>query len=241
MTAKIYRVETMASFQSGASNSNLPSVDLDNGLGQQILAELAELKEKISPLETASSGILAPSESIGELEDALRIKRELDGIYEAIAETKREIASLHQMNLGQQKIQVKPELDAIVVGTEKATDAILESAEAIEQQARALTASLEGSQAEMVEDISDKVVHIFEACNFQDLTGQRIQKVVNVLKFIEERTESMMEIWGGADIFKNIEGSTPEEEEGDRALLNGPALESTEDVASQDDIDALFD
>ncbi len=51
----------------------------------------------------------------------------------------------------------------------------------------------------------------------------------------------MMEIWGGIDHFQEIEVDNPMEKTGDAALLNGPALQDEEGVASQDDIDALFD
>jgi chemotaxis protein CheZ len=80
---------------------------------------------------------------------------------------------------------------------------------------------------------------VFEACNFQDLTGQRITKVVNTLRFVEERIIKMMEIWGGADKFKDIEVEL-EHRMGDQGLLNGPSLGTDQDIASQDDIDALF-
>lgn len=88
------------------------------------------------------------------------------------------------------------------------------------------------------------MVSIFEACNFQDITGQRITKVVGALKFIEERVAGMMDIWGGANGLAafapepEMPDETPETDES--SLLNGPALEEADGHASQDDIDALF-
>jgi len=84
------------------------------------------------------------------------------------------------------------------------------------------------------------VVKIFEACNFQDLTGQRITKVVSTLKFIETHIVRMMEIWGGLDAFKDIEAEGIVGREGDAKLINGPKLEGEAGHASQDDIDSLF-
>jgi chemotaxis protein CheZ len=84
------------------------------------------------------------------------------------------------------------------------------------------------------------VVKIFEACNFQDLTGQRITKVVATLKFIETHIVRMMEIWGGLDAFKDIEAEKIAERTGDAALLNGPKVDGEVGHASQDDIDSLF-
>ena len=63
--------------------------------------------------------------------------------------------------------------------------------------------------------MQERVIKIFEACNFQDLTGQRITKVVATLKFIETHIVRMMEIWGGLEAFKDIEAETIAEREGD--------------------------
>ena len=65
-------------------------------------------------------------------------------------------------------------------------------------------------------DIQDKVIQIFEACNFQDLTGQRITKVVSTLRFVEDRIMQMMDIWGGIETFKDIEVEQRDLKEGDR-------------------------
>ncbi|HAQ00066.1 MAG TPA: hypothetical protein DCQ35_08595, partial [Rhodospirillum rubrum] len=76
-----------------------------------------------------------------------------------------------------------------------------------------------------------------EACNFQDLTGQRITKVVNTMKFVEERVDKMMAIWG-RESFRDLEEDPPMIAAGDNRLLNGP-----QDVGkgiSQDEIDRLF-
>ena len=77
-----------------------------------------------------------------------------------------------------------------------------------------------------------------EACNFQDITGQRITKVVNTLKFVEERIDAMIEIWGEDDIAE-VDPSVTPDSEGDSALLNGPAL--GDEGIDQNDIDKLFD
>ena len=68
-----------------------------------------------------------------------------------------------------------------------------------------------------------------------------MMKMQTPLKFIEERVERMMDIWGGLDGFDDVEAEERPAREGDAALLNGPALDGAEGVASQDDIDALFD
>src|SRR6266852_1284870 len=91
------------------------------------------------------------------------------------------------------------------------------------------------------EEIQERVVSIFEACNFQDLTGQRISKVMTTMKFIENHIVVMMDIWGGVDAIKAHAPAIIDEREGDDRLLNGPKLDGDAGHASQNDIDALFD
>ena len=89
--------------------------------------------------------------------------------------------------------------------------------------------------------ILDRTVALYEACNFQDLTGQRITKIVGVLKFVEERLDRMIGVWGGLDAFKELAGEQRHERApGERALLNGPRLADDVGHVTQDDIDALF-
>lgn len=177
-----------------------------------------------------------------DLHEARKIKEELNRVYKAISDTKQEIATLRTTGSSGVEIgRMTDELDAIVDGTEKATESILHAAEEIDSKAIDLVAVLKiQSNKDDACDIQEQVVKIFEACNFQDLTGQRITKVVNAFRFIEERVDRMMEIWGGIESFKDVEPVDLPEREGDAALLNGPALDTDEDVASQDEIDALF-
>jgi len=178
-----------------------------------------------------------------ELAQSNRLKAELDEIRTSIIDTKREITSLHHSGfVGDDQATASDELDAVVKGTEDATEKILTAAEIIETNAANLANSLNrAGDHNMALDIQEHAIAIFEACNFQDLTGQRITKVVNTLKFIEERVDYMMTIWGGEESFAGI---SPEKQPGktsDDHLLNGPAMEDAIDVVSQDDIDALFD
>ena len=83
--------------------------------------------------------------------------------------------------------------------TERATQQILEAAESIDEAANTLSATLKREQEQaLTSDIRDHVVRIFEACNFQDLTGQRIAKVLATLAFVENRVARMLEIRAAA-------------------------------------------
>jgi chemotaxis protein CheZ len=208
---------------------------------REIMAMLHEIRDRVEPEEQLTQQIIEDYKH--DLHEARKIKDELNRIYTAISRTKQEIAALRQSgDRGLKLSRRTDELGAIVEGTEQATETILHAAEEIDTKATDLIATLK-VQANKNDacDIQELVVMIFEACNFQDLTGQRITKVVNAFRFIEERVERMMEIWGGIESFKDVEPVDIPRPEGDQALLNGPALESDEDVASQDDIDALFD
>lgn len=203
-----------------------------------LLREIRSLKTSVSPNQEMHEHALANLRR--EMAEAQKIKAELDSIYEAINRTKREIATLHVAGCnGHELARVTDELDAVVVGTEGATEQILAAAEGIDDRASSLVAKLKGDDQGMASDIQEKVVAIFEACNFQDLTGQRITKVVSTMRFIEERILRMMDIWGGIESFREMEVEL-EHRMGDQSLLNGPALESDANIASQDDIDALF-
>ena len=104
-----------------------------------------------------------------------------------------------------------------------------------------LSASLQRQQEQALAlDIQDNVLRIFEACNFQDLTGQRISKVMATMKFIEHHITVMMDIWGGVDAIRAHAPRPVDDRVGDARLLNGPKLPGDAGHASQDDIDAMF-
>jgi chemotaxis protein CheZ len=206
----------------------------------EIMTELRALRSLVQPREELTERMI--SECKAEIAEAQKLKAELDLIYEAINETKHEIATLHVTGFeGAEMKRVTHELDAVVDGTANATESILSAAEFIDQAANSLGAALKSEHDKQIaHDIQDRVIHIFEACNFQDLTGQRITKVVATLKFIETHVVRMMEIWGGIEAFHDQTPEAMAVREGDRKLLNGPKLDGEAGHASQDDIDALF-
>ena len=119
------------------------------------------------------------------------------------------------------------ELEEIVTETARAANRIMDAAEAIETVA----ATAEPAAAAA---LTEAVTNIYEASSFQDITGQRIAKVVRALQSLEEKLGSLV----GAVVPPGGEATPAEEPEGDAALLNGPQLETI--ANSQTDIDALF-
>jgi chemotaxis protein CheZ len=129
--------------------------------------------------------------------------------------------------------RIANELLAVTSGTEHATQKILAAAEQIDQLANNLSAALKGKiEQDLAQDIRDLVIRIFEACNFQDLIGQRISKVMATMKFVEERVTSVL------DAIKNMPARPLGEE---TQYLHGPRLDGDSGHASQIDIDAIFD
>jgi chemotaxis protein CheZ len=177
-----------------------------------------------------------------QIEQCEKLKVELDLIHDAISRTKREIAVLHGKSFnGGEMSRVTGELGAVVGGTEEATQQILEAAESIDQAAAAMTkVNSPDQQKRLSEEIQEHVVSIFEACNFQDLTGQRISKVTATMKFIESHITVMMDIWGGVDAIRAHAPPIVDDRQGDARFLNGPKIEGDTGHASQNDIDALF-
>ncbi len=160
-----------------------------------------------------------------------RVYAEFRGIADFIERTKSEVAALQPNHLQNTRIpQAGKELDAIVKQTEDATNTIMENAERIMSADPSDTAAYQ-------ETVQDAIMQIFEACSFQDITGQRISKVVSTLKHIEERVTKISSAFGVAD----AEGHEPDEEEQRKRdlMLNGPQLDG--EGVNQTDIDAFFE
>lgn len=101
------------------------------------------------------------------------LREDLEEIANEIARMKDEVVDLRAADMKNNKIpQAGRELDAIVEATEAATHTIMSTAEEI--------MAADNSDPEAYQAfVSDKMIAIFEACTFQDITGQRISKVVS--------------------------------------------------------------
>lgn len=162
----------------------------------------------------------------------LRLYRELESLASYIHAAKEEIAALRPGEIKNEFIaSATDELDAIVGATEAATNEIMDAAESL----GSLSPMLDQEVANRLDEITTR---IFEACTFQDITGQRITKVVKTLKYIEARINAMIEIWGPENIADVSPKIFEEHKDDDSKLLNGPQLENQ--GISQDEIDKLF-
>lgn len=137
------------------------------------------------------------------------------------------------------------ELQAIVKSTEEATQTILDMSEEVESMAETLAQA--ASHDPVIEEQSDQLrqvaTQIYQAANFQDVTGQRVTKVVRTLDFVEQHVHDMKATWEIAPQERpqrRTDGDGGDSvTDGDTGLLNGPALE--DEGMNQADIDALFD
>ncbi len=160
------------------------------------------------------------------------MRQEFEDIATEIARMKKEVMQLRAADMKHNRIpEAGRELDAIVEATEDATQTIMQAAEEI---MAADTADATAYQSM----VGDKMIEIFEACAFQDITGQRISKVVKTLSYIDERVTSFVE---RLRIMENEEGEIEESEEERRArelILHGP--QHAGEGVSQDEIDAMM-
>lgn len=188
-----------------------------------------------------------------------RVKIDLADMAAAIEKTKQEIAQIkHEDNDGAERFErASIELDAIVSQTEAATGDILGAAEKIQEYAWTLREK--GADETECDSLDIEATNIYMACSFQDLTGQRIKKIVDAMRYVETRINSMIDIWGFESQAVEVDANDikSSDERPDAHLLNGPALEGEgmeqhhvdnlmdhqqDNAASnQDDVDALFD
>jgi len=160
------------------------------------------------------------------------IQNELRGVLSRIEGLRKEIANVRADDISNNRIpEMGRELSAVVESTENATNTIMESAEAV------LNADTDDVEA-YKDIVSDKMMAIFEACSFQDLTGQRVNKVVETIEVIEERVNLLCGMLAENNLIAD-DGKLSEREQRKKDLiLNGPAMAG--DGVDQSDIDKLF-
>ncbi|MEM6833971.1 MAG: protein phosphatase CheZ [Sphingomonadales bacterium] len=199
----------------------------------------------------AGTGIQGSSVAVNELSSAIgtlveqfrgdaeeltgKVAMEVNELIHFIESAKADIASMQPATLAKRDLPTAAdELDAIVAHTEQATTEIMDAAES-------LTAIAEDCEGDMKERLEEVMTKIFEASTFQDITGQRITKVVRVIKYIEDKLDGLAEAIGDLakddGIIVKKEANIAESDD-DNALLNGPQLDG--EGNSQDDIDALL-
>ncbi len=198
---------------------------LESDRGRRFLAEF--LRRQKTPETTEILAAVQRLERVvtrqREVPNLDKIRLDIADMHEAIERTKAEIANIKAEGEASNRfMDASHELDAIVTQTEGATQSILEAAEKIQEKAWVLREN--GADDATCDDIDAKATEIFMACSFQDLTGQRTNKVVQVLSYLESRINLMINIWG-IEEHEADETAGPEDSRPDAHLLNGPQLE----------------
>ena len=168
------------------------------------------------------------------------LKKEINGLFHYIQRVRQEIAAIHHPADDDNKFGTMGEqLDAIVKATEEATNTIMEAMENNEKLLDELKKKLEDpKQIGLIDQIVKNGNSVFEACSFQDITGQRVTKVVKSVTYIEDRVNALITIWGKVAL-EEVEVKPDHEKSADEELMHGPQLDG--EGISQAEIDKLFD
>ena len=138
-----------------------------------------------------------------------------------------ELAALVQDKERRKLARGAAELAAAMEAMENACGLVLGTAERVDENARILASGAQGEDTRaLAHDIREQMARIFELCNFQDMAGQRIAKVIGLLTGLDERLSGLVP---GRDIAGPSAG-----------LLNGPRLDGASGHVSQEEIDSIF-
>lgn len=172
-----------------------------------------------------------------------KLQSEIYNLIHYIDRLRKEIAGIAQEKNSQTRFEgMADRLDAIVGSTAEATDRILAAMEGVDGLVEKLRAHPEAQEIDAICDqIAENTTVAMEACSFQDLTGQRVSKVIGSLRFVEERVNAMAELCGREQIETlsrdmEYEGDVDKDDGGIK--LEGP--QQPDGAISQDEIDALF-
>lgn len=173
---KVFRIEQMTAgrFEPQSDDASAPRYG-------EILQELSALRAMLAAPPAAQIAVAAPLRP----DEIQRVTSELQLIHAAIRGTQP-----HQTSNGAGAVQARiaGELHAVINDSELATQKILAAAEDIDQAANNLSVALKGDfEHGLAQDIRDRVIAIFEACNFQDLTSQRVAKVMATFAGLERQ------------------------------------------------------
>jgi chemotaxis protein CheZ len=212
---RVFRIEQMAAgqFEPQSDDSSAPRYG-------EIMRELGALRAMLAAPPTAQiavAGLPRPDE-------IQRLTAELRLIHSAIRSAQQPQAV--DGGSGTVQARIAGELQAVINDSELATQKILAAAEDIDQAANNLSAALKGDfEHGLAQDIRERVIQIFEACNFQDVTSQRVAKVMATFAGLERQIASAL------DELARV-GAVPQ--------AHGPRLAGDGGHVSQSELDSMF-
>lgn len=227
--------------------------------------EHLSLSQRIAALEAAETGDMIPAEQVRELVGAVKqmfgqhadkpnttekLYAELGELAKYINNAKKELQEVKGSSIAEEHLpNATNQLDAIVQMTEQATGRIMDECDRLtmfhndlRERLIAMDPPLDpdalAGADDAINQAATSITHIFEACNFQDITGQRVQKVVRALQEIERQVLRMVVVFGLMENRHNLDEETAAELREDAELLNGPQL--TGQGLEQDEIDSIL-
>ncbi len=176
-------------------------------------------------------------------EEVVRLKKELVGLFGHMYKIRKELAVIGDPDGEKDHFSTMSDLlDGIVEEADSASNKIMENMEASEILLEKVRAHVTDKEIlSLLDQITEHDNSVFEACAFQDLTGQRVSKIAKSLKFIEDRIKRLIYMWGRdelAAIVAEYKLNELGDEDPDKKLLNGPQRIGV--AITQDEIDKLF-
>jgi chemotaxis protein CheZ len=220
------------------------------------------LEQRIAALEAQRTGDTVPYAAVKELVDAIRamfnkegeagdnLFAEIGELAKFINNAKKELSEIKGEEITSKEIpDASNQLGAIVQMTEAATGRIMDELDGMSQLQNDLRDRLINMDPPLdpdalsavdaaLNDCTASITKIYEACNFQDITGQRIQKVVRALQEIERHVLRMVVVFGLKQKDEQLDEATRAMLDENANLLQGPALAGQ--GLEQDDIDAIL-
>ena len=214
--------------------------DMQSKLGKELLKTMVELRQVKGDITLQDVGgifmNMASSLNPGESNVDKFVHEEIERLAKYIGDTKQEIFAMQTNDKAEAVIMdASAHLDEVIKHTEEATNTIMDACDKVQ-------AGAAGVGGEKEAQIMDAANIIYDACAFQDITGQRIRKVIKLLQNIEERVNKINSLFGEAPVFLDENGQVDPSKvvlpKDDKDLLNGPQLSGQ--GTNQQDIDALF-
>lgn len=214
----------------------------------EAMVPMAEVRKLLDAVRSLLQGEFDEGEDFGNL------LGELGEVARMISQAKRELRDFNPGVLQDEKLpEASDQLDAIVKTTEAATHKIMDNCERLtanleRARDRLMASTVAAQDADLMAGMEDaiteagiSVTEIYEACNFQDLTGQRIQKIVRTMREVERQILRMVIVFSlqKTDKAKQLDQERRDKLMTEVELLNGPQLPGQS--MAQEDIDDILD
>ena len=212
----------------------MPRVDTSRAEIMAALDDIREMLEIFRPLQRQALGLM--DDYRREAAEVARLSQEVAGLQGTLAAVRQELAAIGQ-GTGEGSVtgMALKELSAVGDETAHAAGDILGAAEIIAGEARRLKQSGEPENVGSAESIMGQLIKLYEACNYQDLTQQRVAKIRRHIEGLAAHLDELTAILQVAP-----RQMTARRAANDARLLNGPAVAGTPGHLQQNEIDGYF-